>query len=289
MSTSHRGLRICIALALTLAAAACVPIPIPSGPVQGSRQNFGDSVPSTIVKGQSTREDVLFALGEPDRRGNDDRWFAYASARRLGGVALWPINPYPIVLAWHETTRHRVVIVQFDLQGVVTDARFAERVCGEWTLLNDESYPCVDLALGAEPVVQIDRLDARATLPVEAGERLRDNFVAAMCRRDDRWIDGAAFVTDRAVYFLDRAAEGEPVSRLVFRWTTHEIAAIEWGKFDSTAGNDTVRVRHSDGSVVLLAFKRLPSAGSGEPATFDRARAARFIATVQLVKDPSAQ
>lgn len=287
MSASRRGLRIGCALALALALAACVPIPIPSGPLHGLRQNFGDAIPSAIVQGRSTREDVLLALGEPDRRDLDDRWFAYESARSLGGVVMMGL-PYPVPFVTHETMRYRVIIVRFNPQGVVTDARLAEHVCGEWTLLN-ESYPCVDLAAGTEPVARIDRLDARATLPTEVGERLHDNFVGAVCRRDDRWIDGAAFVTNRAVYFLDRAAEGEPVSRVVFRWSADEIAEIDWGEFDTTAGNDSIRIRHSDGSVVLLAFKRLPSTGSGDPVTFDRTRAARFVATVQLVKNPSSR
>jgi hypothetical protein len=288
VSAIRRDLRVLCALALTLVMVACVPIPIPSNPVGGWRQNLGDSMPTAIVEGKSTREDVLLALGEPDRRGADDRWFTYESAYGLGGVMLVGL-PHPVELASRDTTRYRVVMVRFDPRGVVVEARFAEHVCGDWSLMNDQPFPCVNLLAGAEPVARIDRLDSRATLPTEAGERVHDNFVAAVCRRDDRWITGAAYVTNRAVYFLDRATAGEPVSRLVFRWKVDEIAEIDWGEFDTTAGTEAVRMRHSDGSVVLLAFKQLQLSGSSDPGGFDRTRAVRFIATVRLVKEPASR
>ena len=78
-------------------------------------------------------------------------------------------------------------------------------------------------------------------------------------------------------------------SRLVFRWTAADIAGIDWGGFDATIGANTLRIRHTNGSVELLAFKRLPTAGIGEAMTFDRARAERFIATVKMVKDPESR
>jgi hypothetical protein len=279
----HGGQRIAAALTTTVALVACVPMPVPSHSVMGSRENLGVSMPGAIVEGKSTREDVLLALGEPDRRGIDDRWFTYESAHSLGGVAIVLVPPgyaEPAVLATREAMRYRVVVVRFDLQGVVTSARFAEHVCREWMPGSKEPYRCVDLA-GLEPISY-----GQATLPSVAGETLRESFIAAAYRRDDRWIDGAAFVTNQAVYVLDREARGEPINRLVFRWSTAEIVEIDWDKLDAAAG--TVRMRHSDGSVERLAFKRLPL-GSDDPLTFDRTRAERFIALVRLVKDPSAR
>ena len=280
--------RIAAALAAKLPLSGCAPIPLPS-PVDWSRENLGDSIPNAIEPGKWTREDVLLALGEPDRRSSDDRSFAYESARGLGSVGLLWLIAYPAILPVYHEVRYRAVVVRFDQQGVVTDARLAEHVCSDWTVFNDAWYPCVNLTADVDPVRQMDRLDARATLPTEAGERVHDNFVATVCRRDDHWIDGAVFVTNRAVYFLDRAAEGEPVSRLVFRWRADDIAEIEWGGFDATIGADTARIRHANGSLELLAFKRLPTAGSGDAMTFDRARAERFIATVKLAKDPQSR
>ena len=290
MTVPRGGRRIAAALAITLALTACVPIPLLSHTVTGSRENLGDSMPGAIVEGKSTREDVLLALGEPDRRGIDDRWFTYESASSLGGVQVVLVPPgyaEPAALATREEVRYRVVVVRFDPQGVVTAAHFAEHVCRQWRPGFEEAHPCVDLAAGVEPIARGSSLDARATLGSEAGERLRDSFIDAAYRRGDHWIDGAAFVTNRAVYFLDRAAQGEPVSRLVFRWSAAEIAEIAWGDFDAAAGAATVRMRHADGSVELLAFKRLALAGSDDSVVFDRTRAERFMDTVRSIENPS--
>src|SRR5215469_13361685 len=70
--------------------AGCVILPIPvarsSGAVATYRSNVDDQVSATLVRGSTTRRQVLLDLGEPDGRGADDRWFTYQSVSRRGGL-----------------------------------------------------------------------------------------------------------------------------------------------------------------------------------------------------------
>ena len=63
-----------------------VPVPTSAGPFPASRTNVGEGVQAKIVKGQTTRTQVLLTLGEPDYRGQDDKWFEYTEVGRRGGV-----------------------------------------------------------------------------------------------------------------------------------------------------------------------------------------------------------
>jgi outer membrane protein assembly factor BamE (lipoprotein component of BamABCDE complex) len=110
----------------------CVPIPYvipPLGYTSESRHNLGDRAPSFIVQGQTSREEVLYALGEPDT--GDDQTFSYVSASRHGGVGTL-IVPYvgnQIPDAHTQRVLFRRLIVQFDSDGRVSHFENQSKTC----------------------------------------------------------------------------------------------------------------------------------------------------------------
>lgn len=115
--------RICWAASVLFLISACVPIPVlPFGDRPGFRQNIDGTVPAFIVPGQTTRADVLLALGEPDRREADDTSFLYVRETEEGGVAFMVgggmrggIIGTPVTV--------RLLRLTFNRAGVVTDAQ----------------------------------------------------------------------------------------------------------------------------------------------------------------------
>ena len=63
-----------------------VPVPRSSGPAASSRAEVPKNLPGEIKAGEATRREVLLLLGEPDGRGDQDRWFTYGSSAGRGGV-----------------------------------------------------------------------------------------------------------------------------------------------------------------------------------------------------------
>ena len=121
--------RMLLAHAAALALGACGPTLIPAGYMAASRQNIGEGMPSFVVEGKTTRDEVLMRMGEPDERGHFDRWFAYESRRSMGGVAI-AMNVPPVAVGSY-TMRYRRIVLNFSDQGVVESAAFAERECVE--------------------------------------------------------------------------------------------------------------------------------------------------------------
>lgn len=123
------GRLLVVVLAIDLA--ACIPIPIPSlGYLGDSRTNLPDRVPEFVVKGETTREQILFALGAPDSHAADGSWMAYSSARHAGGVAFVVGGGYTAgVVGPVSTYERRLLIVRFDANSVVVDAAVEVRRC----------------------------------------------------------------------------------------------------------------------------------------------------------------
>ncbi len=72
------------ALVATLLVAGCIYVPTPQHAHLGGHGLIGDEEAGRIRPGESSREDVLLLLGEPDYRLGDDRLFVYAWTR-IGG------------------------------------------------------------------------------------------------------------------------------------------------------------------------------------------------------------
>jgi len=123
MTTAMQGFRVAALTALLFLLSGCVPIPtLPFGDKEWSRQNIGDSVPGFIVVGQTTRVDVILALGDPDRKTKDDLRFFYARATEEGGIAFIVGGAMQAAVTGTPVT-YRLLTVNFDARGVVSGAK----------------------------------------------------------------------------------------------------------------------------------------------------------------------
>jgi hypothetical protein len=141
-----RGLLIAM-VAITLS--GC-PVPLPSGDSPGSRHNLTDAVPDFIAIGQTTRADVLLALGEPDAVSEHDTLFSYGRTTRNGGVAFVVGSAGGFGAISIERMTYRRLAIAFDDAGRVADARIEHVSCTEGGLAGGgpeaRSSPCLNVA-----------------------------------------------------------------------------------------------------------------------------------------------
>lgn len=255
--------RMLLAHAAALALGACGPTLIPAGYMAASRQNIGEGMPSFVVEGKTTRDEVLMRMGEPDERGHFDRWFAYESRRSMGGVAI-AVNVPPVGVGSY-TMRYRHIIFNFSDEGVVESAAFAQREC-------------------------VEQIDPRGvTRCVDSDlEVVRDRFPGAVYRTGDRWTAGAVDVTNQAVvfWFKPEPGSGNPVLR---RLPTEMISDVQWGRDDAQQGGPTALVARTDGSIDVFAFSPLAGKDRAEAGAFDTSRTARFIEGVKALQSKQAR
>ena len=129
-----------------------VPVPTSAGPLAASRTNLGTRVPDSMVIGQTTRTQLLLALGEPDGRATDDSWFVYGAVERRGGLRwAWvaavgagygggAVGGGP--LGNWDTSRR--LTIRFDENGIVSDASIEQRNCSA----SRGDSGCVDIVGG---------------------------------------------------------------------------------------------------------------------------------------------
>jgi len=150
---------------------ACIPIPLVSGYEGGSRQNIPAQVPTFVVQGETTRADVVLALGEPDRSADDGSWLLYGSGYSQGGLALVAVGNAGGALGLaQEKMRYRLLVIRFDDTGVISSTEIREKFCPEWSMVAvpgpaSEPAPCFDLS--GDDLVVSDLVSAAAP-----GERL---------------------------------------------------------------------------------------------------------------------
>jgi hypothetical protein len=149
----------------------CIPIPLVSGYETGSRQNIPAQVPGFVVQGQTTRADVVLALGEPDRSADDGSWLLYGSGYSRGGLALVAVGGAGGALGIaEEKMRYRLLIFHFDTTGVLSSTELKEKYCPEWSVVaapgpGSEPIRCFDLS--GDKLAASDRAAVAA-----AGERV---------------------------------------------------------------------------------------------------------------------
>jgi hypothetical protein len=136
------AIAVCLALCCgLLQGCVVIPVPVPrsSGPTKSSRVEVSNTLPEQIIAGQTTRAQVLLLLGEPDGRGDLDRWFTYGSRVGRGGVG-WALfiaaglgygGGAAGVAKLGDWNTSRRVIIHFDGAGLVSDVDFAEKNCTE--------------------------------------------------------------------------------------------------------------------------------------------------------------
>lgn len=151
--------------AASILTSACIPIPLMSGYESASRQNIPARVPGFIIKGETTRADVVLALGEPDRHADDDSWLLYSSGYRTGGLAIVAVGGGGALGVTEEKMRYRILTVRFDAAGAVTTTDLSERSCPEWSIAASAGpdappSPCFDVS--GDSLVNADRVSVEA-------------------------------------------------------------------------------------------------------------------------------
>ena len=129
-------------------ATGCV-LPIPSGYEGTSRQNLPEMVPSFIRTLETTREDVILRLGEPDAAAFDESWISFGSAYCTGGALFVMAAGGNAGGAGAMGMRYFRLIVPFDLNGFVTQPIFESKSCVEYVGFagnqSGSSTPCLDI------------------------------------------------------------------------------------------------------------------------------------------------
>ncbi len=137
-----------LALLASVSLAGC-PVPIPPGYGLGSRQNVPGVVPAFIRSAETSREDVMMHLGEPDSVAGDESWISYGSAYTYGGVILIVAAGGGAGAVAIAGKRYRRLIVPFDAQGFAVQPIFEAKDCtfGAYALGNEsgDSEPCLDI------------------------------------------------------------------------------------------------------------------------------------------------
>jgi subtilisin family serine protease len=138
-----------VAFASVLVLSGC-PIPVPPlGYLGESRTNLPDRVPGFIVKGKTTRDDVLLGLGAPDSHSLDGSWFAYRSARHSGGIVFVVAAGGGAGGAGVVGYEERLLVLRFDAGSVIVDATLEARVCPRGVVAfgsaGGESSPCLKI------------------------------------------------------------------------------------------------------------------------------------------------
>lgn len=114
----------------------CAPVPwvVGTGYHYDSRSNIFSTAPDFIVAGKTTRREVLLNMGEPDSVWIDESVISYGAAYDTGGAAVFVMfgGPHTVIgglpIGGGETEFRRLV-VSFDAQGVVREARLEKKRC----------------------------------------------------------------------------------------------------------------------------------------------------------------
>ena len=161
---------------------SCIPVPyvVLPGPLSDSRTNVPTEVPTSIVVGSTTRREVLLALGEPDGRGTNDRWYSYGSAVGQGGAGVFAVGAggggAMAGYASRETVEFHRFLVRFTELGIVSDVALETKRCPSWSSLIGATVPCLDIrgydvdsaASNAEVIAQYENVLLWTSPPDEA-------------------------------------------------------------------------------------------------------------------------
>lgn len=277
------------AAAVSLSGCLIVPYEAPQGSV-GPRQDVPAAVPDTIVKGKTTRDEVLRDEGKPDFQGDAADWFVYASASKESGLGLFFCAAANSNAGCGDARRqvwdYRRLVVRFDAAGVVSDVHVDSASCLRWTRNYGSPVPCLDLR-GDD----LRREDALAT--VEKGKNVLTTYQSVRWPADqenDCTFYGELIVTQAALYFVadttspvdrkldqvDPARCPEPDS--VVSFDDAEIADLTLVK--GMSGDRTVKLSRKDGS--HLSFQFLPEEEYDED---DRLSGATWTDSNQLAED----
>jgi hypothetical protein len=181
-------------LALAACLAGCIPYvyPVLPGARSDSRTNIGNAVPTFIVIGKSTREDVLLSLGEPDGVGASEEWVSYGAARRRGGVGFGFVADNGGIDARLKVVEFRRLLVRFDTNNVVSEATMRIANCSESTFNMDHdstTAPCLDVSGRDIPIGAMQAELESAGAKTYRGSHWREAGCEALQRQSFRGTD----------------------------------------------------------------------------------------------------
>lgn len=200
-------------LAVAVGMTGCVPIPVPPMQTGATRTNLTRQTTQQFKTGQSTVEDVVLALGEPDAVSADEYKLGYHSERALPVAVL-------ILPVWGGTgiNEHRICLFEFDARGCLLQATQKTSLTGDGADMSDE--------------LPLPRWPDGETNPVPAwmaGERVWQNFTNSTWyagmdgikdyKNPDRTPlcqSGHLILTESNLYFFSEGqfANAEPVLQL---------------------------------------------------------------------------
>jgi hypothetical protein len=274
--------RAVLPLLWTAALCGCVALPLPSQDSRLERDNLGEWQSERFQPGKSTREEVLLGLGEPDGVPADGSWLVFADVRNaghwlfvvgsMGGVGGFDTNGKYV---------YRNLIVFFDAKGRVRELL---NETGECRQPANTVSSCYSVYLGGWPAERL--LLARIGSLGLDGLAVREVFVGAMQRQDERWVDGALIVAAQGVIFVETSDAG-PLYARASTISTSEDTSVDWEPV-AEPGGPVVLLRRRDGASHVLAFKPLSLGPGNVSAGFDRERAERFANAVRRARDAAA-
>ena len=251
-----------LAAALLLSGCIVVPYKAPQGYQDGSRTDLAAAVPDSIVKGKTTRDQVLQDMGKPDSQGPD--WFIYSSTSKQSGLGLFfcAATKYQIGCgdARRQVWDYRRLVLRFDAAGVVSEARVDSASCVQWERGYREPVPCLDLR-GDD----LRREDALAK--VQASGQLLATFTDVRWPADvesDCVFYGRLMVGQDAIYFVadvgspfDKAHQPVDPARCPEPDTTVSFDDAEIADIALVRGfsdDDAVKLSRKDGSHFTWQF-----------------------------------
>jgi outer membrane protein assembly factor BamE (lipoprotein component of BamABCDE complex) len=116
-------MRLCAGLATVTLLAGCIIVPVDYTQA-GSRHNVSEKTAATLQPGESTKEEVLLRLGEPDRVSDNERLLGYAWTKVKALVVFGAYYTGGIA----EVPKSSVLKLTFDAQ----DRLVAATVVSEW-------------------------------------------------------------------------------------------------------------------------------------------------------------
>jgi hypothetical protein len=267
-SENRVGRHIVAAILLCAPLSGClvlpVPVPTAAGPHASSRTNVGASVPESMVVGQTTRTQVLLALGEPDGHAADDSWFVYGAVERRGGLrwalvvavgagygggagGAWPLD------SWDSSRR---LTIRFNENGIVSGASVEQRNCNA-----SDRGSCLDVAGGdisaSDDAARNAQLRATAGSVIAAYNVVHIVPVPAQSRCEFSWraasneIEaGPLEIRERALYWRSTDAHGHET------WTELALGDIRAVRPLERHVVWRIPVEKRDGSCVLLTVLR---------------------------------
>ncbi len=110
---------------ITLLAASCLVIPIPTNRVGDfSRKDIRPEAMDPLVAGQTTREQVLLRLGEPDEWSPDGSQYRYHWEKVKWDIFWIVAGGYSAVGGDIPINKNHDLLISFDRSGVITSRTF---------------------------------------------------------------------------------------------------------------------------------------------------------------------